>query len=83
MIIVNAPMMLAAAWRVIRTWVDEETKQKIQIISEGAPDKAREALRKLAEPSELPRQYGGTAPPLDGWPERSGVPEEEDAVQIE
>ena len=28
----------------------------------------------LADPSQLPRQYGGTGPPLADWPERSGIP---------
>ena len=74
MLIVNAPPMLAACWRVIRTWVDAETREKIDIISESQPERARARLLQLAEPSALPQQYGGTAPPLPGWPERSGVP---------
>lgn len=73
MLIVNAPPMLAAAWRVIRTWVDPETRDKIDILSEGAPEHARARLLELAEPTELPAQYGGTAPPLPDWPERAGV----------
>ena len=79
--------MLAGAWRVIRTWVDAETRAKIDIISESQPERARARLLQLAEPSELPQQYGGTAPPLPSWPERSGVPcvssDSSSAVQIQ
>lgn len=75
MVVVNAPSMLAVAWRVISTWVDDETRRKIQIISERSPDKAREALKQLADASQLPAQYGGSAPPLADWPTRAGVPE--------
>jgi len=74
MLIVNAPPMLAFAWRVIRTWVDAETREKIDILSEAAPEMARARLHKLADPSSLPRQYGGTGPPLAGWPQRAGIP---------
>jgi hypothetical protein len=73
MVIVNAPPMLATAWRVIRTWLDDETREKIDIISEAAPEQARARLHKLADPAQLPEQYGGTAPPLADWPARSGV----------
>ena len=31
MIIVNAPSVLALAWRVIRNWVDEETRRKFSV----------------------------------------------------
>lgn len=81
MLIVNAPSMLALAWRVIRTWVDPETREKIDILSEGDPEHARARLLELADASELPRQYGGTAPPLPEWPERSGVPPLEGETQ--
>jgi len=74
MLIVNAPPMLAAAWRVIQRWVDPETREKIDILSERDPENARRRLHELAEPSQLPQQYGGTAPALPDWPERSGVP---------
>ena len=72
-LIVNAPPMLAAAWRVIRTWVDAETREKIDIISESQPERARARLHELADPAQLPLQYGGTGAPLPDWPERSGV----------
>ena len=74
MIIVNAPRMLAAAWRVIRTWLDATTREKIHILSERDPEGTRAKLLELAEPHQLPAQYGGTAPPLADWPTRSGIP---------
>ena len=66
--------VLAVAWRVIRNWVDADTREKIDIISEANPEGARAALLRLADPSELPEQYGGTATPLPDWPTRSGIP---------
>ena len=74
MIVVNAPPMLAYAWRVIRTWLDAETREKIDILSEGNPERAREVLLSRFDPKTLPAQYGGSAPPLPSWPERAGLP---------
>lgn len=71
-VIVNAPRLLAACYRVIQRWLDEETRQKIVIISEGDPAAARARLDALIEPSQLPAQYGGTAPALAPWPQRAG-----------
>ena len=53
----------------MRTWLDERTRAKIDFVSAGKPEHAR-----LRHPSQLPRQYGGTGPPLADWPERSGIP---------
>ena len=64
--IVNAPRLLAFAWRVIRKWLDEVTQQKVDIVASA--DLARERLLLIAEPSELARQYGGTGPELPLWP---------------
>eukprot|EP00908_Phaeocystis_cordata_P006539 Transcript_1716.p1 GENE.Transcript_1716~~Transcript_1716.p1 ORF type:complete len:326 (-),score=72.68 Transcript_1716:1379-2245(-) len=74
MIIINAPPMLAGAWRVIRTWLDEATRAKIDFVSAGAPEQARRRLDELAEASQRPQQYGGTGPALADWPTRSGIP---------
>ena len=54
--------------------MDERTRAKIDFVSAGKPEHARLRLTQLADPSQLPRQYGGTGPPLADWPERSGVP---------
>lgn len=72
MIVINAPRLLAACWRVIQRWLDDDTRQKVAIISEGDPNGARARLEELIELSQLPTQYGGTAPPLQPWPERAG-----------
>lgn len=74
MIIVNAPPMLAYAWRVIRTWVDAETRDKIEILSESSPEHTRKVLLSRFDPTTLPAQYGGTAEPLPLWPTRAGIP---------
>eukprot|EP00967_Tisochrysis_lutea_P132030 scaffold230098_cov31-Tisochrysis_lutea.AAC.1 len=77
MIIINAPATLAFCWRVVRTWLDEETRRKIDIISNGSPMRARERILELAHPDQLPEQYCGNAAPLDAWPawpECSGLP---------
>ena len=71
-IVINAPRLLAACWRVIQRWLDDDTRQKVAIISEGDPNGARARLEELIELSQLPTQYGGTAPPLEPWPERAG-----------
>ena len=73
-IIINAPPMLAVAWRVIRGWLDEATRAKIDFVSAGQPEQARQRLDLLADPSQRPQQYGGTGPPLAHWPTRSGIP---------
>ena len=54
--------------------LDERTRAKIDFVSAGRPEEARQRLEQLAEPSQLPQQYGGTGPPLADWPERSGIP---------
>lgn len=71
LVVVNAPRMLAAAWRIIQQWVDHVTREKIHIIS--SPQQSRETLLRLVDPSQLPAQYGGTAAPLESWPQKSGV----------
>lgn len=76
-VVINAPATLAFCWKVVRTWLDEETRQKVDIISTGNPIRAKDRILALADPAQLPQQYCGTAPPLATWPEwpsRSGLP---------
>lgn len=73
-LVINAPPMLAGAWRVIRTWLDEVTRAKIDFVSVGQPEEARRRLDQLADPTQRPQQYGGTGSPLVEWPMRSGIP---------
>jgi hypothetical protein len=51
--------------------VDEDTREKIDILSS---ETSRARLHKMADPAQLPAQYGGTAKPLPGWPPEAGVP---------
>jgi len=77
MVVVNAPAALAFCWRVVRTWLDEATRDKVEIFSSGDGRRARETLLRMADPSELPEQYCGSAAPLaawPAWPARSGLP---------
>ena len=50
------------------------TRDKVDILSERRPEQARGRLEQLAEPAQLPAQFGGTQPALVDWPERSGLP---------
>ena len=70
-IVLNAPSMLAGAWRVIRGWLDEVTRDKVDIISSAELASAR--LDGLIDPSQRPALYGGTQPTPDGWPTRAGL----------
>lgn len=75
--VINAPMSISIVWKVVRAWLDEDTRVKVDIISSGDQKRARERLLSIADPSELPLQYGGTSAPLKAWPEwpaRSGLP---------
>lgn len=62
-IIINAPAMLAMAWRVIVTFLDEVTRRKVNILShrsEWLP-----VLLELVDEDQIPQQYGGTHPDPD------------------
>lgn len=77
LVVVNAPASLALVWRIVKTWLDEKTKAKVDIISSSDPKRATERLHGLAAPDQLPEQYAGTAPPLEAWPiwpAKSGLP---------
>ena len=68
LIVVNAPATLAIAWKVIRTWLDDKTRHKIEIVSSRDLPQAVRSLSALAEASQLAEQYGGTGPRLCPWP---------------
>ena len=73
MVIINAPPSFALAWRVLRGWMDPQVRTRAHILSEKSPELAIEYLKKLIEPSQLPADFGGDAPPLRSWPERGGL----------
>lgn len=60
MIIINAPTMLSVAWRVVQTFLDPVTTQKVRILSSRSDWEP--ALREHIEADQIPAQYGGTAP---------------------
>lgn len=60
MLIVNAPRFFSATWKVIKGWLDARTANKIEIISSAKTWKKR--LLELADPDQLPSDYGGTGP---------------------
>eukprot|EP00966_Prymnesium_polylepis_P053454 1235997-Prymnesium_polylepis.1 len=70
-VIVNAPPSFAFAWRVMRSWMDPSMRERAHIVSEKTPEQATALLSRLIDPAQLPSTYGGTAPPLQPWPEYS------------
>jgi hypothetical protein len=59
MIIINAPTMLSIAWRVIQTFLDPVTKQKIRIMSSRS--EWEPVLQEFIEKDQIPKMYGGFA----------------------
>jgi len=55
MYIVNAPFLFSGVWACIKPWLDEKTKNKIQIIGSGY----REELLKNVDAENLPDFLGG------------------------
>lgn len=53
--IVNAPWTFSAAWSVIKGWLDENTRKKIQIVS-GDP---KQELVKYVDIDQIPVFLGG------------------------
>mmetsp|Transcript_36858 Transcript_36858/g.54144 ORF Transcript_36858/g.54144 Transcript_36858/m.54144 type:complete len:440 (+) Transcript_36858:199-1518(+) len=59
MVVINAPSFFSMTWKVMRGWVDARSASKVEIISKKEEWLPR--LLELADPSELPSDYGGTA----------------------
>lgn len=60
MVVINAPMMLSVAWRVIQGVLDDVQKAKIKIMSdrrEWGP-----LLLSIMDKDQIPAEYGGDAP---------------------
>ena len=64
LIIINAPSMLAWAWRIIQTFLDNVTKAKIQIYGN---DKSvwQSKLFEIINEDQIPECYGGSAKVLE------------------
>lgn len=56
LLIVNAPYMFSTIWSVVKGWLDEKTREKIQI--KGGDYK--ETLLKYVDAEQLPEWLGGT-----------------------
>jgi hypothetical protein len=56
MFIINAPMLFSAVWAVIKKFMDEKTRNKIQICGKDFNKKIRE----LVDEDKLPDFLGGS-----------------------
>lgn len=68
MIIINAPSVLAIAYRVIQGFLDDVQKEKIKIFSTNR-NEWQEVLYNHIDKDQIPIQYGGNA--LDPTPEQA------------
>eukprot|EP01041_Mallomonas_annulata_P007775 gene7775-15909_t len=60
LIVINAPIMLSVAWRIIQGFIDNVTKDKINIFSD--PKDWKPVLFNLIDKNQIPKQYGGDGP---------------------
>lgn len=63
LVVINAPGVLAFAWKVIQGFLDDVTKAKIKILSSDT-NEWRPVLLDLIDDDQIPAQYGGLAPDL-------------------
>eukprot|EP00300_Choanocystis_sp_HF-7_P014767 c18810_g1_i3.p1 GENE.c18810_g1_i3~~c18810_g1_i3.p1 ORF type:complete len:446 (-),score=91.80 c18810_g1_i3:112-1449(-) len=63
--IVNAPGFFTLIWKTISPWLDQRTKDKIEVVSKDFTQK----LLRLVDMDQLPSEYGGRSPyPLGEHP---------------
>jgi len=55
-LVINAPRIFAAIWKIVQHFLDPVTREKVQIYQDGAT----EQLFKYISPDQLPRFLGGT-----------------------
>lgn len=55
--LLDPPFVFRAAWAVIRPWLDERTRQKVQFLSGDY----RKELLTMVDAAALPAKYGGTS----------------------
>eukprot|EP00825_Cyclidium_porcatum_P046546 TRINITY_DN734_c0_g1_i11.p1 TRINITY_DN734_c0_g1~~TRINITY_DN734_c0_g1_i11.p1 ORF type:complete len:273 (+),score=84.39 TRINITY_DN734_c0_g1_i11:473-1291(+) len=58
MFIVNAPLLFSGIWTIIKPWLDEKTRSKIEIIGSSYSKR----LSEFVDPQNLPQFLGGTTP---------------------
>jgi len=66
--VINVPSWFSIIWNVVRTLVDEVTKEKITILKVGKKQIA-EALQEKIPIENIPEEYGGTSMALGSSPE--------------
>lgn len=59
-VIINAPYTFSIIWGIVKVWLDDATKAKVQIFSQERY--WRPALLELIEADQIPREFGGTNP---------------------
>ena len=62
-LVINAPMMLSIAWRIVEPFLDAVTKSKIQIMS--SPSEWQPVLFSIVDRDQVPKNFGGYAPNPD------------------
>ena len=60
-VVVNAPAVVAFVWRIVSSWLDPVTREKVRILA--APESNwRPVLNELIDDDNLPECFGGKAP---------------------
>lgn len=60
LLVINAPSTLSFAWKVIKRFLDDVTRSKIEILS--GPEQWQPVMQSFIDPNQIPIMYGGTAP---------------------
>lgn len=60
LIVINAPFALSFAWRIIKRFLDDVTRNKIQILS--GPADWEPVMQSFIDRDQIPEMYGGTLP---------------------
>lgn len=63
MLILNAPGWFSLSWKIIKSFIDPRTSKKIEVYSSKSHGQSR--LLQLVDASEVPLDFGGTAPTTD------------------
>ncbi len=57
-VVINSPYMLSFVWKIVSSWLDERTKQKIAI--KRGPSEYLPMLREFMDDDQIPEEFGGT-----------------------
>mmetsp|Transcript_4012 Transcript_4012/g.5822 ORF Transcript_4012/g.5822 Transcript_4012/m.5822 type:complete len:580 (+) Transcript_4012:87-1826(+) len=64
MVIVNSPAFFTFTWKIIRSWIDQRTANKVSVIGTNK-DYMLKHLTEIIDKSQLPTDYGGIGPSID------------------